>query len=373
MPKTKQVGLRISLDIYNRLKNLTESLRISFSDLLERIILFFLHNQQTVLEFHERDPNEIEFMELSGHEEWSLQKLKAGGISSRGQLYWVAHVIQRTWSNANGTATSSWVINILKALKLLLEQNITNINELMPYLKSTFPEHGNLIDEKIDNAFSNLSRNARISSFYADFVARCFLAIIRDGKFQLTADTLVQINNLLTPWFAWVMQRSINITDARDIDISLILKPASSERKYLSMQRQTVSVQVFLSGAGQPPFFSSQSPFSCSFSFYRDFYRDDKSLIATFACTAQRLFELFEVVRQLKDENKIIAIYGHWEIKRSERENTYTVKILGEGGALIAITKRNIDDLMDLVEEMYQIEEIQRDLIKEYLEVYGAL
>lgn len=365
MAKNKQVGLRLDPLVYNPLRAVTEVLKISFSELFEKILIFFLNNQKMVLEFQEVNPMEKEFLELAQTPEWSLKRIMSQGITTRGQLYWAAQLLQKAWHLSEGTATTAWVANTVKALRLILRMEIRKIEELMPYLVSSFPEQGVDLEEKIENALVRLQEKSRVSTIIADQIARCFLVIVRDGDFEISADNMVALNELLAPWIYWVMRRAIqDKADLKVIDTSPLLSYQPAKERSFTEKKSCVSVRGFFSSEGIPPLFAGKQPFSCGFSFH-----PNNKLREEVPCSAQTLYELVETANIIKRENKVLAAFGHWEIMKDDKNSVYTI----EKDFRIYVSKEEMEEFLELVDELYQREDIQRELVKSYAEVYGAI
>jgi hypothetical protein len=365
MDKTKQLGLRLKIKLYNAARAATEASKISFSDLFEKILIFFLNNQKMVLEFQEVNAMEKEFLELAKTPGWSLKRIMSQGITTRGQLYWAAQLLQKAWHLSEGTATAAWVVNVVKALRLILRMEIRNGEELKPYLLSSFPEQGSDLEEKIENALVRLKEKSRVSTIIADQIAGCFLVIVRDGDFEISAANMIALNDLLSPWIYWVMRRAIqDKTDLRVIDTGPLLSHEPAKERSFSGEKSYVSVKGLFSSEGDPPLFAGKQPFSCVFSFH-----PNNKLRERVPCSAQTLYELVETANIINRENKILAGFGHWEIMKDDKNSAYTI----EKDTRIYVSKEEMEEFLELVDELYKREDVQRELVKSYAEVYGAI
>lgn len=365
MAKSKPIGVRIADDLFSNVMRVAAPLGLSLSKLVEKLLLFFIRYPREIIEFENRDPLQEELIELYQKPEWSLRSIKEKGILTRGQLYWIADLIQKAWDRA-GSATSAWVIETVRAIEVLISRPDAG-SEIINHIESSFPEQGQNIREKIGKSLSRLEGTRRIDRHYADAVARCFLFAVRDRGFDIPADVLVTLNKFLMPWCCWVGKRAITTEPfPKEVDTSPLLKQTASGflEKHIVIEKQNVLTEVFLSFEGMGPFHVGEQPFSCGFSISEG----DHSKV-TFACNSQALYELIETVTQLGGSKEIVK-FGHWEIMKNDKEAVFSVK---KNGVLVFLKKAELEEFVDAIKELYGREDVQQDLLKEYVEIYGAV
>lgn len=364
--KTEIINVRVKKEVRELLQKVSEPYG-GVSKVLHRLIAFFTSNPEQIRELDPALILQEEYRELSRSPEWAISKLKQQGIKTKGDLYWLAEQIQVAWHLPNRTATAIWVAKLAQAIKLLLPLPMYKEEKagVMHYIDTTFPARGDDIPIKIDALLQELQKESRIYSGYADAVARCFLVLLRDAVIEIPDEVVNEISNLLCPWVFWVAKRALHWQETpREIDITPLLSEMNKSKTSLWLERPTVRVQIFLSYGGGGPFLIGSHPFSCGFSF-----GDKITTKAIFACTSQTFYELIQAVAIL-DSNKEVAAYGHWEIMKNDREGFYSVQ---KNGVCVFVTKDELNDLISLVTEMYEREDVQRDLTLEFVEVYGAL
>jgi hypothetical protein len=139
---------------------------------------------------------------------------------------------------------------------------------------------------------------------------------------------------------------------------------SKTKERSFSKKGSCVSVQGFYSSEGIPPLSAGKMPFSCGFSFH-----EGGKLRAEVPCSAQTLYELVETANIIKKDNKVLAGFGHWEIMKDDKNSVYTI----EKDIRIYVSKEEMEEFLELVDELYKREDIQRELVKSYAEVYGAI
>jgi CO dehydrogenase/acetyl-CoA synthase beta subunit len=55
---------------------------------------------------------------------------------------------------------------------------------------------------------------------------------------------------------------------------------------------------------------------------------------------------------------------------RNSKEDYYSVR---KDGVLVFLEKKEMEEFIESVRELYKREDVQQDLLKEYVEVYGAV
>jgi len=363
MAKTKSIGVRIENDLFSKAMRAVAPWGLNLSRLVEKLLLFFIRYPEEIIEFENRDPLNEEFVKLYKQPDWSLRLIQEKGILTKGQLYWLAELLQQAWHKA-GSATAAWVLQVVIALQILVTKYDLK-PETMNYLESSFPEEGQNLAEKIKKSLSFLQSSHRVESHYADAVAKCFLLLIREGGLDIAADVLSDINKLFMPWSIWVAKRALQKEPfLKEIDTSPLLNKKAFPEKSAVIKKIRVLVEVYFSDEGIGPFHAGQQPFSCGFTI-----SDGKRTKVTFACISQTFYELIEAVAQL-GENKEIARFGSWEIMRNSKEDYYSVR---KDGVLVFLEKKEMEEFIESVRELYKREDVQQDLLKEYVEVYGAV
>lgn len=365
MAKEKQLSIRADEDLYEDLRGLAEDLKVTFSSLVILALKFLRRNPKQVIESETENPVEKEFLELDRTPEWSLDKLRRNGINSKGELLWIAYLVHRGWLRSQGTATSIFVTKMLKALRTLLTlDGLKKNKEVIAYVFSELPEKGDDLEGKIDNAIYILEQKERVPSYYAETIAKCFLYTIREGGFQILDTTIMSnVRDLLEPWSFWVARRALQkeFID-RDIDIKSLLHFQRHETVTFVLQKPKVSAQVFL-----PRSFSTDAiekeVFSCGFNI-----TDGYKLKATIACSAQTFYELTQAIALL--EGRELAGYGHWKIQRNTREGSCFIR---KYGVQLQLVQDELDEFIKLVKELNVHEQVQRAIVEEFTEVYGAL
>lgn len=367
MAKTEVLNIRISPEDRQTLQQLAEPYGGNISKIIYKVIAFLKSKPQRIAELDVREPMEEEFWELSKSPEWSWRKLKEQGINSPGQLYWIAQLIQNAWSRSHGHATSAWVAQLVRAFDILSHFEIRSKEkaDIERYIATNFPESGMVLSDKIRASLTRLENTLKISSSYADMIARCFLVIIRDGEIEITASIWGEINKLLSPWIFWVAKRAmLGKPIPEEVDTSPLVTAIPPSEASDWIQKTRVSVQFFSSWEGAGPFHVGARPFSCGFTF-----TDGKTTKAIFACTSRTFYELIQAVALLQG-TKDMSTYGQWELMKNDREGAYSIQ---KNGVLVFIEKQEIEELIELVNELYAREDVQRDLTREYVEEFGAL
>ncbi len=363
MAKTKPIGVRIENDLFSKVMRAAAPWGLNLSRLVEKLLLFFIRYPEEIIEFENRDPLNEEIVKLYKQPDWSLRLIQEKGILTMGHLYWIADLLQQAWHRA-GSATAAWVLQAVTALQILVTKYELK-PETMNYIESSFPEEGQNLAEKINKSLSFLQGSRRVDSHYADAVAKCFLFLVREGGLDITADVLSDINKLFMPWYIWVAKRALQKEPfLKEVDTSPLLRKQAFPEKSVVINKERVQVEVYFSDEGTGPFHAGKQPFSCGFTI-----SDGRRTKVTFACISQTFYELIETVAQL-GENKEISRFGSWEIMRNSREGYYSVR---KGGVLVFLEKEEMEEFIDSVRELYKREDVQQDLLKEYVEVYGAV
>ena len=154
------------------------------------------------------------------------------------------------------------------------------------------------------------------------------------------------------------------MANTRQNDTSPFLSYEPPKERSFSKKGPCVSVQGFFSSEGIPPLFAGKQPFSCGFSFH-----EDDKLRAEIPCSAQILYELIETANIIKKENRVLATFGHWELMKDDKNAVYTI----EKGFRIYVSRQEMEEFLDLIDELCQRKDIQRELVKSYVEVCNAL
>lgn len=365
MAKTKPFSFRIDNNLYSNTKRLADSLNVSFAELIEKALSYFRHNPEQVLKFPS-DSRMLEYYELSKDPERTLSSLKEQGITTLSQLYWIISFIGRAWQGTNNV-TVSWLARLTSLLKLLLQKQVKNeqMEDLTQYVLSSFPQTGESIEERIDKSQSFLEGKNKISSVYAGQVMECLSIVLRKGDFSISEEQFREINALLTPWCFWVVTRALSSKqEPLNLDVTPLLTDIVPQKKKFIEESSDVTVQVFLSSDGIGPMKAGKREFSCGFAL-----KCDGQLLAEIVCTAKDVYDLLEVILMIED-NIEIARKGPWEIMKNDKENAFTVR---KSGVLIPVPKKTLENFMDLALKLYSNQDVQRDILKEYIEQYGAV
>lgn len=365
MAKTKPFSFRIEQNLYDQIKGIALSQKTTFTDAIEKALSYFSYYPREILEFDARSVSQKDIIQLLQHPSMSIHGLREEGISTKSECLFIVQLMQQAWHNSRSTATAAWVANVAKSFQLLLQLEIGNKDELMYFFLSTYPGEGT-IEERINMSLNFVNRKERVSSPYADLITRCLLVLVRDGKFFIPKETFPEINKLLTPWCFWVAKRAIQKETMKDIDITPLLKVGEKKvlrEKSLLIEKEKASGQVLLSVEGVGPFHAGNRDFACALTI-----SEGVKYKATFACSPQTFLELIETVSLL--EERKAARYGQWEIVKDFEHNIFYIE---KGGVRVPVTKEELLDFSQVVKDIYACEEVQIDLIQNYVETYGAL
>ena len=367
MDKKKVISSRVDEEISASTMSISNRFRISVAELLSRSLNFLRYNPELVIEFQPPTPTQQEYLQLQNSPERSLAKLKEQGISTRAQLLFIIYLIQKAYYLAEDEkATAPWVKKLVHLLDLLLELDIKNRDELTSILVSNFPVRDGNLSEKIRTMLSSLEKQSFVSSYTADYIAQCLFTLVEKADFDLSAATMGEINILINPWVFWVARRGIPSEGRiRDIDTTILDKgTAVPGEKSFKESGDNVTAHVFLSDEGTGLFRVGKRPFNCGLIFGED--QREETVIN---CDARALYELIKTVNIL-ESGKIMAEYGAWSILRDRKQGYYT---LHRSFLSYSLTEGAMEEFLSLVKKLADREDVQRELVKEFIEVYGAV
>lgn len=367
MDKTKVMSARVTEDLSASTNSISSRFRISVAELLSRSLNFLRHNPELVIEFEPPTPTQQEYLQLRNSPERSLAKLKEQGISTRAQLLFIMYLVQKAYYLAEDEkATAPWVRKLVHLLDLLLELDIKNRDELTTLLVSNFPVRDGNLYEKIKTILSSLEKQSFVSSYTADYIAQCLLTLVEKADFDLSSATIGEINDLLNPWVFWIARRGIPSEGRiRDIDTTVLdMGTAVPGEKTFKEPGGKVTAHVFLSDEGTGPFRVGKRSFNCGLIFGQE---QRKETIIN--CDARSLYELIKAVNIL-ESGKIMAEYSAWSILRDRKQGYYT---LHRAFLSYSLTEEEMEEFVSLVKKLADREDVQRELVKEFVEVYGAI
>lgn len=351
MRKTQPIGFRLPQDLYDSVKAFSISMSVSLAEIVEKSLGFFKDNSETVLSYRGRH-----FL----HPESSLNCIKERGIISRDDLVFIADLIQQAYSRQlSAPVTSAWVQNTVRAFGLLLPDLKTgSAKELAPYFQSTFPGRGDL-GSRISEVVKDLDNKEKVYGGYADMISRCFQVLVRDGDFEFTEELLKEVKTFLEPWCFWVAKRALGTPPSSEADISLLLQPTErKEKDRFLLKGHKVSLDVFLSKEPTSPL-GNKRKFSCGYHFPGK---------AAVVFSSASFYELLQCLHMIKEEEKEVATAGTITVYSSPQSPGIQI-----GPVMVHLTQEEFDDFVPLTWELYNREDVQADLMKEYVEVYGAL
>ena len=367
MAKTKPFSFRINIGLYAHMKRISEGMNLSFSDIIEKALTYFRYNTKHILEFPIGDSAILQ--EYAVHEMYpddSLAHLIDQGLTSQGELYWVASLIQRTYQRADSSVTAEWVSRLVNVFHSFLHDNIRNREDLMSYFLSTYPERGDTIDDKIATSLALLSKRSKVSSLYADGIMICLILVLRKGELAISEERFAGINTILTPWCFWLARRAIT-KEQKTLHIdatSLLHRSAPEKRDLIERESNDLYAEVHLSGAGIEPFKTEKRKFRCVFSMSNEGQPPTR-----IKCTAEEFYDLLKAISLIKD-NRVSAQVGCWEIMKNEEQRLCTLE---KSGVLQHLKKETLEDFMNLALKLYRTEDVQNDIHLELVEKYGAL
>ncbi|MEW6054060.1 MAG: hypothetical protein AB1552_09785 [Nitrospirota bacterium] len=137
-----------------------------------------------------------------------------------------------------------------------------------------------------------------------------------------------------------------------------------SGEKTFKEQGEKVTTHVFLSDEGTGPFRVGKRPFNCGLIFGQD--EREETVIN---CDARALYELIKAVNIL-ESGKNMAEYGAWSILRDRKQGYYT---LHRAFLSYSLKEEEMEEFISLVKKIADREDVQRELVKEFVEVYGAV
>ena len=224
---------------------------------------------------------------------------------------------------------------------------------------------GNLY-EKIKTILSSLEKQSFVSSYTADYIAQCLFMLVEKADFDLSAATIEEINSLLNPWVFWIARRGIPSEGRiRDIDTTVLaMGTAVPGEKTFKDPGGKVTAHVFLSDEGTGPFRVGKRSFNCGLIFGQE---QRKETIIN--CDARSLYELIKAVNIL-ESGKIMAEYSAWSILRDRKQGYYT---LHRAFLSYSLTEEEMEEFISLVKKLADREDVQKELVKEFVEVYGAI
>lgn len=366
MAKTKPFSFRIDNNLYANVSRLAESFKVSFATVIEKALVYFKFNPDQILEFPIEDPKLLEYIELSKKPNQTLISLRQQGVATLGQLYWIISLIQCAWQRAEDNVTSEWLGRLVNVFDILLQEQIVNREDIIYYLQSTYPESGENLDERITKTQIFLQKRSKVSSTYADSIVRCLSFLIKKSDLSISDERFAEINKLITPWCFWVAQRALSGEQKLlNIDATPLLHFKSTAKKEFTLQEsKDVYVEVLLSSEGIGPFNVGKREFACGFTISKD-----GQLLTNFSCTAEQFYDLLAAISLIKD-NKMLTTKGCWEIMKNEEHNVFTLR---KNGVLIPLSRKTLEDFMNLVVKLYKREDVQNDILNGYVEIYGAL
>ncbi len=290
-----------------------------------------------------------EFAELSMRPESALAGLMRRGMKTRGEMLFIADLLYRTWE-LHKSVTHAWAINAVKAIFFLEKRYNPNadVNALIPenYLSATD----------------------------ASIVAMKLSEFLSADDFSLNNKDIAYLKSLLEPWCFYVARRTLSKEQPPiEIDTSLLLMsddeiskaPISAILPEDITDDTKVSVQFYFSF---DPAQSFSNNFSCGFTF-----RDETKRTLTVACDALGLFELNKALEMISP-NVMTGIasgdYGSWEILINIKENLYSIR---SGKTMFFVTSQEFKEFSKLAKDLYNNPYVQRNVMKDFAETYGAV
>ena len=161
-------------------------------------------------------PHVIECCQLFKNEEFHINRILKEGIRTQGELYFLAQRIRSHFPRIY--LPSSEVANLVTAFELLLNLEITNIDQLIRHLSTTFPTISQMespfragyepsprvcevfLRDKIRIAYRYMNENDSVYWMFTRQVANCLLYLFREGELSIPLPVLMEINRLLRKW-----------------------------------------------------------------------------------------------------------------------------------------------------------------------------
>lgn len=362
--KLSQSDLAHELGLDQRtLSDFERSARTPSDGLLLKITGFFNAGMEWLL----RDQNKVtqEDLELFKLPPLTvISQIQDHGIASKTQLIVISTLLEEAYESAVGFVTTAWVISLIKAFGVLSNCKIKNIDKLMPYFISTFPAQGGDLQSKMKNSLVELEAKEKtqqgVYHGYATLVARCFAVLCRDGDFTIPDNVLTETKELLEPWCFWAAKAALTgMKREESLHVFFILSEPTSEKKDKSIKgNHGVWLDVMFAKKGEGIFKIGQRPFSCSLNFNH----------AAFSCAASGFYNLIKAASLLGEINP--ATFKEWILLEDDKNGAYFIQ---REGTRLSLSKAEFKEAIKIIKEAAIDKDIQRSLIEEHVEKFGAL
>ncbi len=373
--KSKMVGLRLPLELYDKAKKIATNRGDNLANLIKKSLNFIISEPEKFADF-EKTKKDIRSGIYDNPLE-SFKKIKYFGFSNQEELTWITELMQSAWSRySDNPATVECVVNTVKIFEIIINLIDSNIKSekdkeiLFNYSISTFPEKAGNLKLSINESFKYLNSKKIVSGTYADYVARCLSVILRNIPFKINPNELSTIYNKMTPWAFLVATRGLVNYYGDKVNTASL----RGNRPYYPTYRAiplikngNISITTMLTQFNENG--ERKNGFSGAISF------KDNGVVLTL--NLKSLYELYQSIQLLEDEkpevfksNMDSGQSGEWTLYKWYNNNPC---IIMKPGIAINLLKKNFDDFIKSVKDLYANKDVQDDLLHEYFEIYGII
>ena len=161
-------------------------------------------------------PHVIECCQLWKNQEFHVNRILTDGIKTQGELFFLAERIRYHFPCVH--LPTSEVADLVTVLELLLNLEISNIDQLIRHLSTTFPTITQMtspfraghetpprvcevfLRDKIRIAYRYFKETESVYPMFTRQVANCLLYLSWHGEFSMPESVLMEINRLLRKW-----------------------------------------------------------------------------------------------------------------------------------------------------------------------------
>ena len=374
--KSKMVGFRLPTELYTKAGEIAANRGDSLSNLIKKALSFIINNPKELADF-ESMKKDVRNDILADPVDF-FKKIKKFGFSNKEELTWITELMQMAWHRYNNyPANAMWVAETVKIFEMVVDLiNNKVIDEekkeiLLGYSISTFPEKMGDIKLSINKSLNHLNSRTIVSGTYADFIARSLSVAIRKIDFKIEPNELSAIYSKMKIWAFIVATRGLINYDEK-IDTSSLSENNYQIRKHKNgvfplIENGNINISILLAQ------FDDEGKYINGFSAAISFEKNKTVL----PLIPRSLYELHQAIEVLEDEKPRIfkgdmdfGKCGEWTLYRWHKNNSYSIM---RPGIAVNLSKEDFDNFIKSVKELYDDEDVQVDLLREYFEIYGAV
>lgn len=304
-------------------------------------------------------------------------------ITSADSLGTVASSIFSAYAqiHSKGTATASWIQNLVAALSLLLSlrketprrrklwRSATQITDtLMHDLKSSLPgDPSKEVEGRLREAMEDLDSRERVDAQYAGKIARCFDLVTREfayleysRKYTFPPDKLDEIKALLEPWCYWVVRAGSSSCPPLEVNPAMFEIKTDAKQEnladlYFDDKRSLVSIDGYTK--------DGRNDFMCGFKFLQG-----RVIIP---CGAVGLFALVNGLGKLAGNAKTgLVDSGTWTLFKDYDVPAFSIT---KDGTRIFLDKDDFEQFIELANALWSRDDVKKTVIRKVLQDCGAL